>query len=321
MSKTITIVVTCTKRKSTPPTSACMVRSLPEATIEERAKEWIRRLKRDTSAPIAARDLYAGDHWQVAQSLEDAAAEAGYTPSLWVCSAGYGLVSFATRLKPYSATFSSSHPDAVSRNVSAGGEGCSSAASRWWELLSRWREGNRGGPRSIAELAEDYKRSATWVVASAVYLRAIAEDIRTARDRLKTPERLLIFSAGSDTVPGLNDHLLPCDSRFQPLVGGARRSLNVRLARHALRGLAKDDGDSDKVRDWFRRLLAQQPQLPRSNRVSADDQEIKDFIRTALRSNQTARFSPLLRDLRSGGTACEQKRFAGLFQAVLGEFR
>ena len=73
------------------------------APKEERCRMWTTRLEDDTVAPIAAHDLYCGDHWAVAKGL--AAGAQSRRVELWVASAGYGLVPASAPLKPYAATF------------------------------------------------------------------------------------------------------------------------------------------------------------------------------------------------------------------------
>ena len=104
----------------------------------------------------------------------------------------------------------------------------------WWELLSRRESSAAETPRNLEALAEKYPGRPMLIVASATYLKAIACDVRKALERLDDPDLLSIISAGAKKVDGLEEHLVPCDARLQALVGGARRSLNTRVARYVL---------------------------------------------------------------------------------------
>jgi hypothetical protein len=83
------IVVTCTNRKQVSIPEHLCLGSLRDRRPEQRFAEWTRRLTAEESA-ISARDLYGGEHWRIATSLPSLV---GRSARLWVCSAGYGLVS------------------------------------------------------------------------------------------------------------------------------------------------------------------------------------------------------------------------------------
>ena len=132
---------------------------------------------------------------------------------------------------------------------------------------------------------------------------------------MSSPELLLVLSAGTQKLGELTDNLLPCDARMQTAVGGIRRSLNVRLADKII-SEARDLPTLDGLKRKLKRLLASQPDLPVYDRKPMSDDEVQKFILSALRKNPKASHTPLLRELRSKGFACEQKRFAGLFREV-----
>src|SRR5207245_11423903 len=125
-----------------------------------------------------------------------------------------------------------------------------------WHRLARWKRPQPGSPRALLELGVTYPRSTIWIIASEVYLHAIADDVRRLAAALNNIDRLCIFSAGTENLAGLTDYLIPCDARLQPVVGGARRSLNIRLARKALRELGKKGPGLRARREKFTRLLA-----------------------------------------------------------------
>jgi hypothetical protein len=314
VSAPIHIIVTCTKRKTHPVDPKLMVRSLPKDTIENRGDAWIDRLSSTWGHKIPAVDLYAGDHWKVVQSLIPAAASSGYRADLWICSAGYGLISPSCKILPYSATFSPMHPDSVCKKVK--GQSSRDAPSSWWQHLAAWNGPSLGKPRHLAEMAEGRRGSPIWVIASKIYLHAIAEDLKNLARNLGDPDRLSIFSAGTGSLPGLNEHLIPMDARLQTIAGGARRSLNTRLARKALLELRRSAPTHAALSRKFKRLLAQQPQLTSYGRAPMTDEEVRRFIEAAIQEEPQRAFSPLLRHLRDSGFACEHRRFATLFRQV-----
>ena len=77
------------------------------------------RNPRDRSNELARGPTYAaecldsGDHWHVVRSLSEFTSKTRCALKILVCSAGYGRSSASARISPYSATFTSNHPDSV----------------------------------------------------------------------------------------------------------------------------------------------------------------------------------------------------------------
>lgn len=308
MGRTVQIVVTCTKRKTTAPHHDHCLRSVPRGTVTARAAEWLKRLRMIESNRVAVRDLYAGDHWSVARTLEDSS----QTPvrRVWVCSAGYGMLQMDDRVKSYSATFSRRHPDSVYQN-------CTSPdvdlAATWWNKLSEGAKLAGRPVRRLVDVAAESPRSPLIVVASENYLRAIRNELCEALTALNRPNLLTIISAGGTRVDDLKDHFLPFDARLQGLVGGALRSLNMRVARRVLEECARSVPTLDLLTARVEKWLVDCPERPRYDRRAMSDDEVIQFVLESLAEDSTARPSPLLRQLRDGGSACEYKRFMGLF--------
>jgi hypothetical protein len=125
---------------------------------------------------------------------------------------------------------------------------------------------------------------------------------------------LSVISAGSDALPGLDGHLLPCDARLQSRVGGARTSLNVRLAVAALREPEAGDCHLSALRPLFAGWLDGLTRRLAQRRQGMSDDDVTSFIRSALARSAGVSATALLRRLRSTGRACEQGRFVRLFR-------
>ncbi len=314
MSPAINVLVTCTKRKTLPVPRSLQLGTVPPGPIETRARTWLGRLRSRRHELSAADALYAGDSWNVVRSL--ATGGAGRLPPLriWICSAGYGLVSLTSRISPYSATFDPSEPDSVTSTESDLPP--REVPRAWWRLIANWEGPDKNAPRTIQELAEGHPRSPLLVVASAVYLNALADDLREGLARLSDPDQLSIISAGSSSFEDLSQHLLPCDARLQPMVGGARQALNARLARFALLSLGGKSGTYSALCQVFSPLLASCAKCTTKQRPSLTDAQVKNYIRNRLKPMPSSRPTPVLKALREKGYACEQSRFASLFREV-----
>lgn len=313
MSDTMLILASCTERKCLRVPTALRLSRVRSRDTRERAARWWQRLTSDRSETRPATDLYAGGHWSVVRRLPDIARARGLQPSLWVISAGYGLVPASAPLHPYSATFAPGHADSVSRDGSA-------AADRqaWWAELARLKGPDRKAPRSIAALVGQNPSCSVLVVASGHYVDAVEADLMKAAERLVERERLIII-----TTPGrmarspLRPHVIAAPAQWQPILGGARTSLHARLAAkildEAIHGLSVAT-----VRARLERVLERSPAVPQDGRQKTTDDDVRAFIRQGIARDPRAGHSKLLRALRDSGRACEQSRFRRLFFEVTG---
>jgi len=308
----VNVVVTCTKEKRRPVAVDCQLRNVPEGSLAERMKQWQARLSRRWRERVLVEDLYAGDHWSNVRSF----GSSYFDIDIWVCSAGFGLVRFDDAITPYAATFSGNHPDSVSSNLNDVDR--AAASKHWWESTSQWKAHFKNRPRSLTALMAAYPDRSMVVAASETYLRAIADDLRAGLPQLKACDQLSIICAGVQSLPGLEGNLIPCDARMQAATGGARRSLNTRLVNKILRE-ARVPPRADSLTKRFTRLLAEQPPIKQYDRAPMTDQQVKRFIFRQLATDRSKRHTPLLRMFREAGNACEQKRFASLYQQVRSE--
>lgn len=308
----VNVVVTCTKDKRHSVAKECQLRNVPGDSLPVRLKEWQSRLKRNWRDRVVVGDLYSGDHWANVRSFESSY----FDIDIWVCSAGFGLVRFDDSITPYAATFSGNHPDSVSAGLTDGER--SSASKQWWERTSRWKAHFKDRPRSLAALMATYPKRSTLIVASETYLRAIADDVREGVAHLHDPDQLAIVCSGAKSLDGLDENLVPCDARLQAATGGARRSLNTRLANKILRE-SRVPPRASTLAVRYCKLLSQQPELEKYDRKPLSDDQVRQFIRKKLVKDDSLRHTPLLRMLRDDDKACEQKRFSSLFKEVMEE--
>ncbi|MCA9218384.1 MAG: hypothetical protein KDB27_35185 [Planctomycetales bacterium] len=282
--------------------------------MQTKATLWCQRLNGSRAETLPARQLYSGDHWSIARSLESASTASGAGVRLWIASAGYGLIAMDTLLKPYSATFSSDHPDSIAKGTIS--EDRVSVVRHWWDAMSQHDIAKTAQPRTIADIAADAPTSPLLIIASENYLRALQQDVLSAMPLLNNVELLSIFSAGCRSLDNLTEHLVPYDARMQHVVGGALRSLNMRVAQLALSSCRGSPPTYAVLRQKLSRLMRQQPDLTRFDRQPMTDDDVRSYILKELREESTGCHTPLLRKLRDTGHACEQKRFARLFREV-----
>lgn len=309
----IHIVATCTDRKSLTSRPELLVRNAPaRPNGAPDVDEWL-DARQSTPAPsVAAESLYQGELWAETLRTRDVAERSGRRVSLWVASAGYGLVSVDTELKSYGATFSPGAPDSVTRTSS---EAVGSQRARaWWRALAA-HPIDPSVPSSIAELGRAVGEAELLIVMSGAYVGAVAEDLLEAR---MAHPRAVLISAGAAQSPQYSTWAPSFDARVQgrgrPL-GGTRTSLNVRVAQHVVGAVPPGALDQNSAASAVDDLMRGLDPAPPYGRRPATDPEVSAFIRSLLGRDPGAGHTAALRIFRDvEQRACEQKRFASLFR-------
>jgi hypothetical protein len=141
------------------------------------------------------------------------------------------------------------------------------------------------------------------VAASPSYLSAIVPDLTLAKKNLSDERLLIILSAGVGRLEGFEANLIPADARLQKVLGGARSSLNARLADKILRESDAKSLRADLLQVRFRKLLARQPELVQYDRTPMSDDEVRAYVRSSLEKDASGTASRLLRVMRDEGSA------------------
>ncbi|NYG07754.1 hypothetical protein BJ986_002241 [Phycicoccus badiiscoriae] len=282
----LTIIVTCTDRKSATPPSELMVRNLPTGQVQVRARVWQEALARATlRRPLI--DLYGGETWSQVRALWLVATSLGYEPIMFVASAGLGLQHVSTPAPAYAATFSTGHADSVAASVPE--------AQAWWGALPQ------------AEIAAGGR--AIWVL-SETYSRAVSQRLL----RETAPIDLLVFGGSKEVCDSVR---IPSDRALRRALGGTVASLNVRSA---MQWLSLSDGEDPftiaargRWRDWshekrYREVFDRKPM---------SDSAVLEFVGELRAHHPSISKTGALKVLREAGMACEQRRFSNLFQQAV----
>ena len=314
MARQVNIVVTCTNRKRYEPPPEMQLRDVQANTLVERAHQWLGRIARRYSPLVELSNLYTSDHWFVARTIPEAGEQAGLRVNLWVISAGYGLIPSTCWAQPYGATFAPGSPDSISS--AHDGQQRRLDNQKWWELLSHWDGPDPSEPRTLRDMVERHPRRPLMVVGSPVYIDAIAVDLAAAREQMHSEDQLSIISAGLEGLDGFEQNLVPCDGRLKNEVKGAMQSLNARVARKIVSEAARWPLGASTLCKRYQGLLKRLPEQTKYERTPMTNPEVVEFIQKARSFNPSVARTPLLRELRARGYACEQSRFAELFRQV-----
>jgi hypothetical protein len=299
---TLFLITNCAATKRTAAGEPVHLRNW-SGSVRQRFRWWRHAIEGHHKA-TPARGCYAGDAWSQVLAAEKFSRN---DSQLWVVSAGLGLIPADLPIPNYSATFVNNDPDSVASD--------SHGRGAWWNLLVEWRR-ETSGIGSITDLAKANPKSVFLIALSSPYLAVLKSDIVGARSALASSDNLLVISAGVRAMPGLGSSLLPIDARFENLVGGARSTLNARMLRYLV---VENNSRKLSAAKISAALTATATELdgPRSfERVHLKDNEIATFIRTQSKDVSRPSASSLLRILRDGGYACEQKRFHRLYKTI-----
>jgi hypothetical protein len=302
------VITSCTDRKRASVSSELRLRQLEQRQLKPRLTEWKRRIDESEIKSIAARELYAGEHWTRFIELLDNGAGDKTQVTGHVISAGYGLIPVSFPIKPYAATFALNSRDSVRpRSVEW-------SVPEWWAGLSNWKIADCEEERSLAAFGRATGDDPILITASHTYLHAIESDL--AQLIQERPEgTVVVFSPEiPSSIACLEYATVTYDSRLQMQLGGSRIGLNIRALAYALEYSSEvsQAGLATPIATLMRELP--EPSLPK--RTPSTDEEVKEFVRQSLTGNPNAHHSPLLRAWRSKNRACEQGRFRDLFNAT-----
>ncbi len=308
MTKALHIIVTCTNRKRVKVDERLRASRLPIGPMSLRATEWAARIAEFASRSVPVRDLYCGEHWQQALHIVSRAAVRGWTPTLWVASAGHGLLSLEDRIPAYAATFAPYESDAVSK--------VQTDAVSWWGWLCTWRRRNGVAASSIERLVAADPTADYLLVLSGSYLEALDEDLGRAAAHLARPESMVVVCGGAEGRFAGRSYVARPSARLQAVLGGARQALNVRTAAWLVGQLSPTDFGVSRAASLVGQLADTAPELVKHERLELNDAEVRAHIEAWREEEPGISASRLLRTLRDRGFACEQKRFGRLFRSV-----
>lgn len=309
------IVASCTQGKRYTVALDLRLREVPDGPIRERLACWKDRLRQSTVDPVAAVDLYRGQHWAVVRDLPLVAKAAGYRADLLVASAGYGLVSAEAKIRPYSATFAALEKDSVWRPFDGDRR---TALRTWWAGLQTLPGFSAASPRSLTTLAGAAPDAVFLVIGSPAYIAAMADDLAGVRARLMDPQRLIVITSRDGSLPEwLASHVVPSEAPLSGMLGGALGSLHARTARRVLQEATSVPLRANVLVRHYSNLISGVASAAVPVRQRLADEDVRRFVREAIAANKTHSCTAALRRLRMSGQACEQHRFAGLYAEVV----
>lgn len=282
----LTIIVTCTARKSATPADPLMLRNLPKGQVRSRARVWREALAQASERrPLI--DLYGGETWSQVRALLLKATSLGYEPTMFVASAGLGLQHVSTAAPAYAATFSTGLADSVGASLPE--------AQAWWGALPQ------------AEIAPGGR--AIWVLSEA-YSRVVSQQLL----KEAAPSDLLVFGGSKEVCGSVR---IPSDRSLRRALGGTVTSLNVRSAMQWLTLSDGEDPFTSAAQDKWRAWSHEKRHREVFDRKPMSDSAVLEFVGELRARHPSTSKTKALKVLREAGMACEQRRFSALFQQAV----
>lgn len=296
------VITNCTSRKSSRGPLLSLSTTDLHQPLDKVIEAWSALLNRAPRA-IQCGELYQGRSFSDARAV---AKEMG--SSLYVVSAGLGVVKIDEAIPHYNLTVSEglgSIAPALSRNKSTSRD--------WWSLLT----GPSGPGKSIRDVLGSSQHTSVYVALPSTYLEMVAGDLLTLSSSQLECVRIFTSSFGREKLPAsLRKVCMPYDDRLEghAVYAGTRADFAQRAMRHFVEELQAQHLGLDEacaaVLQSLQTLV--KPTLPERTRRS--DEEI-----IALIAQNWDRFnghqSHLLRYLRDEAlVSCEQSRFRNLWR-------
>lgn len=256
------------------------------------AKSWAAALRGPVAGTSPLTHLYKGGYWSAAVELLRSLPGA----ELAVVSAGLGLVPATAVHGPYSATFSSGHPDSVP------GASDSAGRAKWWGLLG-------ASERLRAKVRQ---ASRVFVVLPNRYLDVVADDL-LASDR----GHVQVFASACPRplAAALGRRLFQVKAPMIRQLGTNVSALAPKAATFVLEGGRAENAE---LRRRFEQLEVEDEAALYPVRKKQTPQEVAEWLRSALATAEPpTSATAALRAFRASGRAFEQKRFHRLFREVV----
>lgn len=298
------IITVCSNRKRNPPPPELRGRGLRPGRTEDVAAEWRSRIAQAPQRFLATQ-LYCGRAFAEAVACADMS-----RGSLYVVSAGLGLVEGTASIPSYSLSIMAGSEDNILTKLSSG-----ERAPRWWNRLTNHEQRNR-----FQEILSQHPNVLALAALPSAYLHMIADDLLDLSEADRS--RLRLFGCGGENIDERLRHwVMPYDTRLDSSdspIRGTRSDFAQRAMRHFVEFILVQDprGSAQRHAARVEAALRMWTMPPTYRRARVTDEEMVALIREhwSAAQAQSTRMLRLLRD--DLGVACEQGRFSRLFRRV-----
>jgi hypothetical protein len=299
------VVTNCTTRKRASTSAVLLEKTQGIVGLEAVAAGWVRSLGEAPHAGIAD-NVYIGRAFSLAK-----AAAARLQASLYITSAGLGLVRGTDKVPNYNVTVSTG-PGSLSSRFPEVEE----LAQKWWTALGALRFQS---PFPLSEVIRGNRSAIVLVALPSSYMRMVVDDLARIDEQAIARTRIFTSSAGTSVIPkSLQQCVMPYDERLEGIKGhdGTRSDFPQRALRHFVEVLHGHELSPEQARVAVSSAMeVSRPRIvPKRERRS--DEALESLIANewARCQGSSAKLHRFLRD--DALVACEQGRFRGLWRKV-----
>ena len=305
----IVVIASCSSSKSIPKELRVEAESLEIGQIKQVVSRWKRLLDQHLkhTDPIPSGQLYQG---RAIQEIKKVASELNCP--VYFISAGLGLVDINEQISAYSLTVSKGSSDYVGDKI----VGETFNKQLWWQEINSIR-----GNTPLHTMIKNNNDTLFLLALPANYFAMVVPELM----KLTDPElnRVRLFGPAATKKNKRFDHvLMPYDNRFNgpdsPL-RGTYSDFPQRALRHFVSIIDNKLATRSPVDDseLVSASLSKMRSPPKVIRKQASDEQISLLLQRKWAQYMGQSSSKSLRRLRDVElTACEQKRFSGIFQSV-----
>jgi hypothetical protein len=289
------VIAPCSSRKrleSPPQARAVSLAISSQATLET---AWLARVK-TFERVVAAQDLYGGRGAALARRAAHKA-----SASLYIVSAGLGLVAGSERVPAYGMTVARRGDDSIPMRVTGRFD-----PSAWWSAVC-----SGAVSTTLERVLTQSQGRITLLALTKPYAAMVSASLAVLPGELTTGLRIFGWRLRDDLPASLHRSVMNYDARLEATLPGTRNDFAQRAMAHFVDVVLPIGGEDSEVhRRQIEVSLAGLVAPERIVRPRASDDEILDWLGQATQAED--RVGRLLRRIRDQGIACEQSRFARL---------
>lgn len=301
----INIISSCTNGKKHPPLKKLKIANIESSLyLDDIIDIWSSNISNLDEPIYEASQLYKGSTWQTTLKTHKVLST-NFNSSLYVASAGYGLIHAQTKISSYDCTFSSSTINSISKFAVHKNQ---NANVLWWNRINKF---------DISSFSND---SLFFIVLPYEYLYATQDTIKLLIEKFK--ENVFIFVANKNTIPDfMQQNIIKFDSRFNSFQTGIISNMLQRAVLWLSNEIINNNLLlSHKVlQQHIETVMKPYKAFNMPVRSKLTEEEIRDKVKQMIIKKKISSATKGLKTFRNAGFACEQKRFGKIFKEVKSE--
>jgi len=301
----INIISSCTNSKKYIPSDTFKIANFKaNMQLEDVIGIWNKNTEKKISKLYKATELYKGGAWKATLDTNTMLATK-FNTSLYVASAGFGLIHAEAKICSYDSTFASSTLNSVNKFIVNSGQ---NANVQWWNMINKFK------------LSSFQKGSYFFIVLPHEYLLATQDTIKLLIEKFDM--NIFIFIANKHPVPSfMKNNIVRFDSRFNSFQTGVLSNMLQRAVLWLSTEIIKKEIPlcHQELQEHIEIKMKNFEAFNMPIRLKLTKEEIRIKIKNMILEDKILSATKSLKNFRNSGYACEQKRFGKIFKEVKSE--